>query len=185
MQIKEVGVKIILLELGKEPDSSVRVNLSNTVLGKIPKFITLGHPTVETADIQNLGFIAATRAKNCNGLRRGTERDDRLGYTHDFETMSETAAYLNHIKNSEIETREVFERETSSPENIQWTLPINIVTQLDNNQLTQLIDSSKHEETPELYVNPDPEPSSSDSSETSSSDSEAKKKEAHEEEKAS
>ena len=42
--------------------------------------------------------------------------DDRLGYTHDFETMSETTAYRNHIKNLEIETREVFERETSSPQ---------------------------------------------------------------------
>ena len=114
--------------------------------------------------------------KNCNGLRRGTERDDRLGYTHDFETMSKTTAYRNHIKNSEIETREVFEQETSSPENIQHTLPMNIVTRLDNNQLTQSTDSSKHEETHEPEVNPDPEPSSYDLLETSSSDSRAKKK---------
>ena len=66
--------------------------------------------------------------KKCNGLRRVTERDDRLGYTHDFETMSKTTAYRNHIKNYEIETREVFERETWSPEDIQQTLPMNIVT---------------------------------------------------------
>ena len=51
--------------------------------------------------------------------------------------MSETTDYPNHIKNSEIETREVFERETSSPENIQRTLPMDIVTRLDNNQLTR------------------------------------------------
>ena len=50
--------------------------------------------------------------------------------------MSETTAYRNHIKNSENETREVFERETLSPENIQRTLPMNILTRLDNNQLT-------------------------------------------------
>ena len=55
--------------------------------------------------------------------------------------MSETTAYLNHIKNSEIETREVFEQETSSPENIQRTLPMNIETRLDNNQLTRSRDS--------------------------------------------
>ena len=61
------------------------------------------------------------------------DTDDRLGYTHDFGTMSKTTAYCNHIKNSEIETREVFERETLSPENIQRTLPMNIVTRLDNN----------------------------------------------------
>ena len=71
--------------------------------------------------------------------------DDKLGYTHDFENMSETTAYCNHIKNSEIETREVFERETSSPENIQRTLPINIETRLDNNQLIRSTDSSKRE----------------------------------------
>ena len=58
------------------------------------------------------------------------------GYTHDFEIMSETIAYRNHIKNSEIETREVFERETSSPKNIQRTLPTDVVTRLDDNQLT-------------------------------------------------
>ena len=51
-----------------------------------------------------------------------------------------------------------------------------IVTQLDNNQLTQSTDSSKHEETYEPEVNPDPEPSSSNSLETLSSDSRAKKK---------
>ena len=50
--------------------------------------------------------------------------------------MSETTAYRNHIKNSEIETKEFFERETSNPQNIQWTPPMNIVTRLDNNQLT-------------------------------------------------
>ena len=68
--------------------------------------------------------------------------DDRLGQTHDFETMSETTAYRNHINNSKIETREVFEWETSSTENIQRTLPTYIVTQLDDNQLTQSTDSS-------------------------------------------
>ena len=78
--------------------------------------------------------------------------------------MSKTTAYSNHINNSEIETREVFEQETSSPENIQRTLPINIVTQLDNNQLTRSTYGSKHEETHEPEVNPDPEPLSSDSS---------------------
>ena len=97
-------------------------------------------------------------------MRRSTDRDDRLGYTHEFETMCKTKAYRNHIKNSEIETREVFERETSSLENIQQTLPMNFETRLDNNQLTQSTDISKHEETYKPEVNPDPEPSSSDSS---------------------
>ena len=153
------------------------MNLANSVLRESPKFKSLGHPTIDTADIRNLDDISATIVKNCNGLRRGTERDDRLGYTHDFETTSETTAYRNHIKISEIETREVFERETSSPQNIQQILPMNIMTRLDNNQLTRSTDSSKHEERHEPEVNPDPEPSSSDlSSNTSSSYSRSKKK---------
>ena len=98
-RIKEVGVKSIFPELGKAPDTSVQVNLANSVLSESPKFITLGHATVETADIRNLDFFTHTRAKNFNGLQRGVERDDRLGNTHDFETMSETTAYRNHIKN--------------------------------------------------------------------------------------
>ena len=91
-QIEEVGLKSIFPELGKEPEPSVRVNLVNTVLSESSKFITLGHPTVETADIQNIDFATSTRAKSLNGLRRDTERDDRLGYTHDFEVMSEKIA---------------------------------------------------------------------------------------------
>ena len=120
-QIKEVGVKSIFSEIGKDPDPSVRVNLTKSVLSESPKLITLGHPTVETADIRNLDFVTATRAKNLNGLRRGRERDDTLRKRHDFEIMSETTAYPNHIKNSIIETREAFERETLSPQNIQQT----------------------------------------------------------------
>ena len=76
---------------------------------------------------------------------------------HDFETMSETSAYCNHINNSEIEARGVFERETSSPENIQRTPPMNIVTRLDDNKLNRSTDSSKHEETCKPEVNLDPE----------------------------
>ena len=127
-RIKEVDVKSIFPELGTELDSRVRVNLTNSVLGGSPKFIRFGHPTVETAETRNINFDTSTIVKRLNRLLRGTERDDRLGKTHGFETMSETTAYRNHIKNSVIETREVLERETSSTENIQRTLPMNIVT---------------------------------------------------------
>ena len=70
--------------------------------------------------------------------------------------MSERTAYCNHIMNSEIEYREFFERETLSPENIQQTLPTDIVTQLDDNPLTQSTESSKHAEPHEPELNPDP-----------------------------
>ena len=132
------------------------MNLANSVLSKRPKFISLGHPTVNTEDIRNIDFATSTRAKSLNGLGRDTERGDRLGYTHDFETMSKTTAYRNHIKNSDLESREVFQRETWNPEDIQQTLPTDIVTWLDDNQLTLSTDISKHEEMhkPEVNLNP-------------------------------
>ena len=112
------------------------MNLEKSVLSESPHIKRLEHTPIETGDIRNLKCISATRQKNCNGLRRRADRDDWLGYTHDFETMSETIAYHNHINNLEIETRRVFERETSSPENIQRTIPMDFETLLDNNQLT-------------------------------------------------
>ena len=70
--------------------------------------------------------------------------------------MGKTVNHHNRIKKLEIETRELFERESLSTENIQTTLPIYIVNRLDNNQLTRSIDTSKHEETHKLNVNPEP-----------------------------
>ena len=81
--------------------------------------------------------------------------------------------YSNHIKNYELETGEVFERETK---HIPLTQQTDLVTTLHNNPLTRSIDSSKNKERHEPEVNPDPEPSLSElSSETSSSDSRSKK----------
>ena len=136
-------MKSIFPELVKKSDSSVRLNLANSVLSESPKLISLRHPTIEISDIRNINFATSTRAKNLNGLWRDTERDDSLGYTHDSENMSETTTYHNHINNYDIETREVFERETSSPGYIQQTLSTDIVTRLDDNQLTRSTDSSK------------------------------------------
>ena len=87
--------------------------------------------------------------------------------------MNKTTAYHKHIKNSEFETKEVFEQET---ENIPLILQTDLITTLHHNPLTQSMDSSKHSERHKTEVNPYPEPSSSYSSETSSSDSREKKK---------
>ena len=89
-RIEEESLKSIFPELGTKLDSSVRVNLAKSVVRKSPKFKRIRQPHIETADIRNLDYISATRPKIYNGLRRSTDRDDRLGYTHDFETMSET-----------------------------------------------------------------------------------------------
>ena len=73
--------------------------------------------------------------KILNGMRRDNKMGDRLGYTNDFETMSKTTADRNHIKNSELETREFLERETSNQniENIGTRL---YKTRLDKDQMT-------------------------------------------------
>ena len=67
--IEKVGVKIILGEIVANLDPSKRVNLANSVLSERPKFISLGHPTIETADIRNINFSTSTKAKNLNGFQ--------------------------------------------------------------------------------------------------------------------
>ena len=55
--------------------------------------------------------IAATRVMYQDGIRKPTDRNVRMTPTHgDVETMSEKLAYRKFIKDSEFETREVFER---------------------------------------------------------------------------
>ena len=68
LHIEEESLRSIFPELGPKFDYSVRVNVENYVLSKIPNFKCIGHPPMETADIRNLDYISATRPKNCNGL---------------------------------------------------------------------------------------------------------------------
>ena len=110
--IEKVGVKILPDKIVADLDLIICVNLANYVLSESPKFKNLGLPTFDATDIRNLDFAPSIRVKNLNGTQREKIRDDRLWYTHDFEIMSETTVYRNHIKNSELENREIFERET-------------------------------------------------------------------------
>ena len=75
-----------------------------------------------------------------NGVRKDNFKADWLASRHDFERVSKTTAYSNHIKNYELETGEFFERET---ENIPLTRQTDLVTPLHDNPLTQSTDSSK------------------------------------------
>ena len=90
--IEKVGVKIIPEKIVADLDPSIQVTLANSVLSKIPKFKILGIPTVDAMDIRNLDFSPSTRAKILNRKRRDNFRDTRLGYKHDFYTMSKTTA---------------------------------------------------------------------------------------------
>ena len=72
-------------------------------------------------------------------IQRPTYRDVGTTPTHgDAENISEKLAYRKFIQDSEFETREVFER--GNIESIGAWLE---KTRLDENQITQSVDSSK------------------------------------------
>ena len=175
-RIEEESLENIFSKIFKESNSSERMNLANYLIIETPKIVHFGHPPIETDIVGNLlDGIVANRIENSDGICRRTDRDDKMAHTHDIETISKKIAYIKYIRDSEFETREVFERETSN-KNIE-----NIVTQvdktrLDNNQMTRSKNGSKHSKTYELVSNPYPEPSSSDLLESSSLDSRARKK---------
>ena len=102
--IEKDGVKSVLGEIVPDLEPSKRVNLANYVLSESPKFKSLGLPAVDATDIRNIDFVSSTRANSLSGTQKDNVSSSRLGYTHDFETMSKTTAYRNHNKNSEFET---------------------------------------------------------------------------------
>ena len=129
-----MGVKSLPNEIFADLDPSIRVNLTNSIISEIPKFINLGLLTFNATGIPKIAFSPSTRAKYLNGTQRDNFKSDWLVSRHDFEIVSENTAYSNHINNSELETREVFEQET---ENIPLTQQTDFVTPLHENTLTQ------------------------------------------------
>ena len=116
--IEKYGVKSVLDEIVPDLDPIKQVNLPNFFLSESPEFKNIGLLVVDETDTRNLNFVSSTRPNSLSGKRKDNVSTSRMGYTYDFETMSKTTAYSNHIKNSEFETRQVFERET---ENIPLT----------------------------------------------------------------
>ena len=110
--IEKVGVKSLPDEIAADLDPSIRVNLKNSIISKSPKFINLGLPNFDATGKPNIAFAPSTRAKSLNGTRRDNFKEDWMASRHDFERLSETTACSSHINNSELETREVFGRET-------------------------------------------------------------------------
>ena len=73
-RIKEESLESIFPELGPKFDSSVRVNLANSILREIPKFKRLGQPTIETADIRTSVTSVLPELRTvtgCRGARKG------------------------------------------------------------------------------------------------------------------
>ena len=116
--IEKVGVKSLPDEIVADLDPRIRVNLVNSIISDSPIFMNLGLLTFNATGKPIIAFVPYTRAKSLNGMQRGNFKSDWLASGHDFERVSKTTAYSKHIKNSELETREVFELET---ENIPLT----------------------------------------------------------------
>ena len=141
LQIEEESLESVFSKIVEELNSSERMNIANSLGIESPKLVHFGHPLIDTNTVGNLlDGIVSTRIENLDRIWRRTDRDDRMAHTHDIETISEKIAYRKNIRDSEFETRNVFERETSN-KNIE-----NIVTQLDktrlyNNKMTRSTDS--------------------------------------------
>ena len=115
------------------------MNLANSVIIQTPKLLYFKHPPMQTYNVGNpINSIVANRVMDQYGIRKPTNRDVRTPPKHgDVKTMSEKLAYRKFTKDSEFETREVFERENI--ENIGTRLE---TTQIDKNQMTRSVDIS-------------------------------------------
>ena len=169
--------KRIFREIVEKSDSSKQMNLANSLCVQTPELVLLRHPTTQTDNVgDQRGGGVATRIADQDGIWRPTLSDIKTAPTHgNIETIREKLVYRIFIKDSEFETREVFERENSKRENIE-----NIGTRLETTRLDDQITRSENSSTrikkhgPK--VNLDPDPSSSDFSDSSSSDSAPNKK---------
>ena len=135
-QIEEEILESIFTKFVEDSNSREQMNLANSLGIEIPKLVHFGHPPIETNNVGNLlDGIASTRIENSNGVWRLTDRGDSMAHMHDIETIRKRIAYRNHIRNSEIETGNIFERETSN-ENIENIVTLIDKTRLDNNHMT-------------------------------------------------
>ena len=106
-----MGVKNIPGEIVADLDPNKRVNLASSVLSKIPQFINNGLPSFNAKGKPKSAFAPSTKEKSLNGTGMENFKDNWITSSHGFERVSETTAYSNHINNSELETRKVFEQE--------------------------------------------------------------------------
>ena len=125
-RIEEDSLESIFSKIVKESNSSERMNPANYLSIETPKLVHFRHPPIEKENVGNLlDGCVATRIENSDRIWKRKEKDDRMAHTHDIENISKKIAYHKHIRDSEFETRKVFERETLN-KNIE-----NIVTRLD------------------------------------------------------
>ena len=116
-----MGLKSIPGEIVTDLDPSKRVNLASSVLSESPKFINFALLSFNATGKPNSVFVPSTIAKSLNVTERVKLNDNWLASSHGFERVGKTRAYSNNIKNSGLETRQVFERENIQTENIPLT----------------------------------------------------------------
>ena len=106
------------------------------------------------------GGGVATRIADQYGIWRPTLSDIGTAPNYgDNDTRSKKLAYRKFIKDSEFETRKLFERENiEERENIKNIETRLRMTRLDDNQLTRSENSSTRSEKQKPKVNLDPDP---------------------------
>ena len=136
------------------------MNLAKSLGVQTPELVLIRHPTMQTDNVgdQRVGGVA-TRIADQDGIWRPTLSDIKTAPTHgEIEAISDKLAYRKFVKDSEFETREVFERENSERKNID-----NIGTRLEttrlDDQMNRSENSSTRSEKHEPKVNLDPDPS--------------------------
>ena len=112
-RIEEGSPKIIFTEIVEESNLSERMNLANSLGVQTQKLVSFRHPPMQTDNVghRSNGRVA-TRVVDQDRIWMPTDIGVITTPTHGkIETISEKLVYRKFIKDSEFETREVFERE--------------------------------------------------------------------------
>ena len=111
-RIVEAIPKSIFHKIVEKSDSSERMNLVNSLSVHTPELVHLWHTPMQIDKVgERRSGSAVTRMVDQDGIWRRTLSNIKTAVIHgESETKSEKLAYLKFIKDSEFETRKVFEQ---------------------------------------------------------------------------
>ena len=112
-RIVEGSPESIFRKVVEKFDSSERMNLANYLSVQTSELVLLRHTPMQKDNVgKRRSGNAATKIANQYGVWRPTHREIKAATIHgESETISEKLAYRKFIKDSDFETREVFEQE--------------------------------------------------------------------------
>ena len=112
-RILDGSPEIIFRKVVKKSDSSERMKLAKSLSVHTPELVLLRHTPMQTDNVgKRRENSAATRLTDQYGIWRTMLSDIKAAVIYgESETISEKLAYRKFIKDSEFETREVFELE--------------------------------------------------------------------------